>query len=125
MAASGRRPPKRRGQEARARELAQRYRCEFVTCVTSSSTVFRYPGGADVPLQLRPAGGGGGRSPAIAMPTQPAMMIDASAALGKRIPTKVATLGQIADILKDGAVAALDEASEGHAGRHPRRRGHG
>ena len=106
--------------EAQARELAQRYRCEFVDLrnfhihhelfrKVPVDLMFRYN---FVPLEET---ADNRLAIAIADPSQLMMIDEISLLLGKRIVTKVATLGQISDILKktEQSQRVLEEASEG------------
>ncbi|MGH9670303.1 MAG: ATPase, T2SS/T4P/T4SS family, partial [Terriglobales bacterium] len=107
-------------QEARARELAQRYRCEFVDLRNFQlhHELFR-----SIPVDLMfrcnfiplEETTDGRLVIAIADPSQLMMIDEIGLLLGKRILTKVATLNQIADILKktEQSQRVLDEASEG------------
>jgi len=111
-------------EEQRARELARRYRCEFVDLRNFHlnnelfrkipvDMMFRYN---FVPLEERD----GRLEIAIADPSQllGGMMIDEiGLMLDKRIRTKVATLAQITDILKktEQSQRVLEEASESFA----------
>ena len=104
--------------EARARDLARRYRCEFVDLrnfhihhelfrSVPVDLMFRYN---FVPLEEAREG----LAIAIADPSQLMMIDEVSLLLGKRLITKVATLLQISDILKktEQSQRVLDEASE-------------
>src|SRR3954471_7382753 len=108
------------GQEQRARDLARRYRAEFVDLRNHHmdhdlfrsvpvDLMFRYN---FIPLELTPDGR---LSIAIADPSQLMMIDEIGLLLGKRIVTKVATLAQIGDILKktEQSQRVLQEASEG------------
>ncbi len=107
-------------QEARARDLAQRYRCEFVNLKNFQlhHELFR-----SIPVDLMfrtnfiplEETADGRLAIAIADPSQLMMIDEIGLLLGKRILTKVATLSQIADILKktEQSQRVLDEASEG------------
>ncbi len=107
-------------EEARARDLARRYRCEFLDLHNHHiqhelmrkipvELMFRFN---FIPLEELPDG-----SLAIAMadPSQLMMIDEIGLLLHKRIRTKVATLSQISDILKktEQSQRVLDEASEG------------
>ena len=106
-------------EEARGRDLAQRYRCEFVDLrhlnmhhelfkSVPVDLMFRY---SFVPLEEK----NGSLSIAIADPSQLMTIDEIALLLGKRILTKVATATQISDILKktEQSQRVLDEASEG------------
>jgi len=112
-------PGEAAGEEQRARELARRYRSEFVDLRNYHihhelfrsipvDLMFRYN---FVPLEERD----GQLSVAIADPSRLMMIDEIGLLLGKRIVTKVATLSQINDILKktEQSQRVLDEASEG------------
>jgi len=105
---------------SRARDVARRYRCEYVDLRDFQlhhdlfkkipvDLMFRYN---FVPLQETDDGR---LAIAIADPSQLMMIDEISLLLGKRIVTKVATLSQIADILKktEQSQRVLEEASEG------------
>jgi type IV pilus assembly protein PilB len=107
-------------EEARARDLARRYRCEFLDLRNHHilhdlmrkvpvELMFRFN---FVPLEELPDG-----SLVIAMadPSQLMMIDEIGLLLKKRIRTRVATLSQISDILKktEQSQRVLDEASEG------------
>ncbi|MGE5206807.1 MAG: GspE/PulE family protein [Chlamydiota bacterium] len=105
---------------SRARDVARRYRCEYVDLRDFQlhhdlfkkipvDLMFRYN---FVPLQETEDGR---LAIAIADPSQLMMIDEISLLLGKRIATKVATLSQIADILKktEQSQRVLEEASEG------------
>src|SRR5579862_3266723 len=105
---------------AKAQDIARRYRCEFIDLHNFQlhhdlfkkipvDLMFRYH---FVPLDETEDGR---LSIAIADPSQLMMIDEISLLLGKRIVTKVATLSQIADILKktEQSQRVLDEASEG------------
>jgi type IV pilus assembly protein PilB len=107
-------------EEERARDLARRYRCEFLDLRNHHiqhdlmrkvpvELMFRFN---FVPLEELADG-----SLAIAMadPSQLMMIDEIGFLLHKRIRTKVATLSQISDILKktEQSQRVLDEASEG------------
>src|SRR5512135_2372195 len=104
---------------SRARDVARRYRCQFVDLhnfqlhhdlfkTIPVHLMFRYN---FVPLQETEDGR---LAIAIADPSQLMMIDEISLLLGKRIVTKVATLSQIADILKktEQSQRVLEEASE-------------
>jgi type IV pilus assembly protein PilB len=108
-------------EEARARDLAQRYRCEFLDLrnfhldsallrKVPVELMFRYN---FVPLEDTE----GLLVIAIADPSQLMMVDEIALLLGKRIKTKVATLSQISDILKksEQSQRVLEEASEAFA----------
>jgi type IV pilus assembly protein PilB len=105
--------------EQRARDLAQRYRSEFVDLrdyhldaelfkSIPVDLMFRYN---FVPLQEQ----NGNLWIAIADPSKLMMIDEIGLLLNRRIKTKVATLGQINEILKktEQSQRVLDEASEG------------
>src|SRR5690348_2847938 len=105
---------------SRARDVARGYRCEYVDLRDFQlhhdlfkkipvDLMFRYN---FVPLQETEDGR---LAIAIADPSQLMMIDEISLLLGKRIVTKVATLSQIADILKktEQSQRVLEEASEG------------
>ena len=107
-------------EEARARELAQRYRSEFVDLRSFQihhelfrsipvDMMFRYN---FVPLEEH---ADGALAIAIADPSRLMMIDEIGLLLGRRILTRVATLAQISDILKktEQSQRVLDEASEG------------
>jgi type II secretory ATPase GspE/PulE/Tfp pilus assembly ATPase PilB-like protein len=107
-------------QEARAHDLARRYRCEFVDLKNFHihhdlfrkipvDMMFRFN---FVPLEETKDGR---LEIAIADPGQLMMIDEISLLLGKRIKTKVATLAQISDILTktEQSQRVLEEASEG------------
>src|SRR3954468_22388573 len=107
---------------ARAQDIARRYRCEFVDLHNfqlhhdlftkiSPHLMFRYN---FVPLEETTDGR---LAIAIADPSQLMMIDEISLLLGKRIVTKVATLGQISEILKktEQSKRVLEDASEGFA----------
>src|SRR5437763_13826086 len=109
-------------EESRARDLARRYRCEFVDLKNFHiqhelfrsvpvDLMFRYN---FVPLENSQDGR---LVVAIADPSQLMMIDEISLLLDKRIITKVATLSQINDILKktEQSQRVLEEASEGFA----------
>src|SRR5438128_2521189 len=104
----------------RARDIARRYRCEFVDLNDFQlhhdlfkkipvDLMFRYN---FVPLEETREGK---LAIAIADPSQLMMIDEISLLLGKRIVTKVSTLKQINDILKktEQSQRVLEEASEG------------
>jgi type II secretory ATPase GspE/PulE/Tfp pilus assembly ATPase PilB-like protein len=106
-------------EEARARDLAQRYRCEFLDLRDTHlqpdlfkkipvDILFRYN---FVPLEERD----GRLAIAIADPSQLMAIDEISILLGKRVMTKVATPSQINDILKktEQSQRVLEEAGEG------------
>jgi type II secretory ATPase GspE/PulE/Tfp pilus assembly ATPase PilB-like protein len=112
-------PAKGPEEEARAQELAKRYRCEFLDLRNYHlqpdlfkkipvDMMFRYN---FIPLEQRD----GRLSIAIADPSQLMAIDEISVLLGKRVLTKVATSSQIADILKktEQSQRVLEEASEG------------
>ncbi|MGO9210378.1 MAG: GspE/PulE family protein [Terriglobales bacterium] len=114
-------PVDQAAEEARARDLAQRYRCEFVDLrnfhkhhdlfrSVPVDLMFRYN---FVPLEERD----GNLVIAIADPSQLMMIDEVGLLLGKRLVTKVATLSQITDLLKktEQSQRVLEEASEGFA----------
>jgi len=105
-----------------SKDLAQRYRCEFVDLKSFHihhelfrkipvDLMFRYN---FVPLEERPDGR---LVVAIANPSELMMVDEIGLLLGRRITTKVATLSQISDILKknEQSQRVLEEASEGFA----------
>src|SRR6266436_9465520 len=105
---------------ARARDLARRYRCEFIDLSDFQlhhelfekipvHLMFRYN---FVPLEET---ADGRLAIAIADPGQLMMIDEISLLLGKRIVTKVSTLKQISDILKktEQSKRVLEDASEG------------
>src|ERR1041384_5220093 len=107
-------------EEARAKNVAQRYRCEFVDLRNyhiqhelfrkiKVNYMFRY---TFVPLEER---ADGRLVIAIADPSQLMMIDEIGLLLGRRIRTKVATLSQISDLLKktEQSQRVLEEASEG------------
>jgi type II secretory ATPase GspE/PulE/Tfp pilus assembly ATPase PilB-like protein len=107
------------GTEQRARELAARYRCEFVDLrdyhldaelfkTVPVDLMFRYN---FVPLEEHEAV----LWIAIADPSKLMMIDEIGLLLNRRIKTKVATLAQISDILKktEQSQRVLEEASEG------------
>src|SRR2546425_8641195 len=104
----------------RARDIARRYRCEFVDLNNFQlhhdlfkkipvDLMFRYN---FVPLEET---SDGKLAIAIADPSQLMMIDEISLLLGKRIVTKVSTLTQISEILKktEQSQRVLEEASEG------------
>src|SRR6266550_2138555 len=106
----------------RARDIARRYRCEFVDLKEfqlhhdlftkiSPHLMFRYN---FVPLEDTHDGR---LAIAIADPSQLMMIDEISLLLGKRIITKVATLAQNSEILKktEHSKRVLEDASEGFA----------
>src|SRR6267378_6940205 len=108
------------GERERARDIARRYRCEFVDLSDFQlhhdlfekipvHLMFRYN---FVPLDET---ADGRLAIAIADPSQLMMIDEISLLLGKRIVTKVSTLKQISDILKktEQSKRVLEEASEG------------
>jgi type IV pilus assembly protein PilB len=107
-------------EESRARDLARRYRCEFVDLKNFHiqhelfrsvpvDLMFRYN---FVPLEQT---ADGRLTVAIADPSRLMMIDELGLLLGKRIVTKVATLSQINDILKktEQSQRVLEEAGEG------------
>src|SRR6185437_16061108 len=105
--------------EQRARDLATRYRCEFVDLrdyhldaelfkSVPVDLMFRYN---FVPLEQNEST----LSIAIADPSKLMMIDEIGLLLNRRIKTKVATLAQISDILKktEQSQRVLEEASEG------------
>ncbi len=114
-------PVDQAAEEARAKDLAQRYRCEFVDLrnfhkhhdlfrSVPVDLMFRYN---FVPLEELD----GNLVIAIADPSQLMMIDEVGLLLGKRLVTKVATLSQITDLLKktEQSQRVLEEASEGFA----------
>ncbi|MBV8051702.1 MAG: type II/IV secretion system protein [Acidobacteriaceae bacterium] len=106
----------------KAQDIARRYRCQFVDLhnfqlhhdlfkTISPHLMFRYN---FVPLEETEDGR---LAIAIADPSQLMMIDEISLLLGKRIVTKVATLGQISEILKktEQSKRVLEDASEGFA----------
>jgi type II secretory ATPase GspE/PulE/Tfp pilus assembly ATPase PilB-like protein len=104
----------------RAKDIARRYRCEFVDLHNFQlqhdlfkkipvDLMFRYN---FIPLD---ESADGRLAIAIADPSQLMMIDEISLLLGKRILTKVSTLGQISEILKktEQSKRVLEEASEG------------
>src|SRR2546428_7492609 len=109
-------------EEVRARDVARRYRCEYVDLRNFQlhhdlfkkipvDLMFRYN---FVPLEETRDGR---LAIAIADPSQLMMIDEISLLLGKRIVTKVATLAQISEILKktEQSKRVLEDASEGFA----------
>jgi type IV pilus assembly protein PilB len=109
-------------EEARGRDLAKRYRCEFLDLRSFHlqqelfrkipvELMFRYN---FVPLEEMPDGR---LAIAIADPSQLMMIDEVSLLLGRSVATKVATLSQISDILKktEQSQRVLEEASEDFA----------
>jgi type IV pilus assembly protein PilB len=107
---------------ARAQDIARRYRCEFVDLrdfqlhhdlftKIDPRLMFRYN---FVPLEETQEGK---LAIAIADPSQLMMIDEIGLLLNKRIVTKVATLGQISEILKktEQSKRVLEDASEGFA----------
>ena len=107
-------------EEARARDLARRYRCEFLDLRNHHiqhdlmkkipvELMFRFN---FVPLE---EAADGSLVIAMADPSQLMMIDEIGLLLRKRIRTRVATLSQISDILKktEQSQRVLDEASEG------------
>jgi type IV pilus assembly protein PilB len=107
-------------EESRARELARRYRCDFVDLRSYPlhpelfrkipvDQMFRYN---FVPLEER---ADGRLEIAVGDPSQLMMIDEISILLGRRLKTKVATPTQIRDILtkNEQSQRVLDEASEG------------
>src|ERR1700727_1947671 len=103
----------------RAQALAHRYRCDFVDLknfkiqhelfrTVPVDMMFRYN---FVPLELQ----GDKLVIAISDPSKLMLLDEISGLLGKRLVTRVATLGQITDLLKktEQSQRVLDEASEG------------
>jgi type IV pilus assembly protein PilB len=112
-------PVDQAAEETRARDLARRYRCEFVDLrnfhihhelfrSVPVDLMFRYN---FVPLEERD----GNMVIALADPSQLMMIDEVGLLLGKRLVTKVATLSQISDLLKktEQSQRVLEEASEG------------
>src|SRR5215467_7375758 len=104
----------------KAQDVARRYRCEFIDLHNFQlhhdlfdkipvELMFRYN---FVPLEETRDGR---LAIAIADPSQLMMIDEISLLLGKRILTKVATLGQISEILKktEQSKRVLEDASEG------------
>ncbi len=109
------------GSEQKARDMAARYRCEFVDLrdyhldaelfkTVPVDLMFRYN---FVPLEQNEST----LSIAIADPSKLMMIDEIGLLLNRRIKTKVATLTQISDILKktEQSQRVLEEASEGFA----------
>ncbi|HLK54509.1 MAG TPA: GspE/PulE family protein, partial [Candidatus Angelobacter sp.] len=109
------------GSEQKARDMAARYRCEFVDLrdyhldaelfkTVPVDLMFRYN---FVPLEQNEST----LSIAIADPSKLMMIDEIGLLLNRRIKTKVATLAQISDILKktEQSQRVLEEASEGFA----------
>jgi type IV pilus assembly protein PilB len=109
------------GTEQKARDMAARYRCEFVDLrdyhldaelfkTVPVDLMFRYN---FVPLEQNDST----LSIAIADPSKLMMIDEIGLLLNRRIKTKVATLAQISDILKktEQSQRVLEEASEGFA----------
>ena len=107
------------GSEQKARDMAARYRCEFVDLrdyhldaelfkTVPVDLMFRYN---FVPLEQNEST----LSIAIADPSKLMMIDEIGLLLNRRIKTKVATLTQISDILKktEQSQRVLEEASEG------------
>jgi type IV pilus assembly protein PilB len=107
------------GSEQKARDMAARYRCEFVDLrdyhldaelfkTVPVDLMFRYN---FVPLEQNDST----LSIAIADPSKLMMIDEIGLLLNRRIKTKVATLTQISDILKktEQSQRVLEEASEG------------
>src|SRR5471032_54492 len=107
------------GSEQRARDMAARYRCEFVDLrdyrldaelfkTVPVDLMFRYN---FIPLEQNDST----LSIAIADPSKLMMIDEIGLLLNRRIKTKVATLGQISDILKktEQSQRVLEEASDG------------
>src|SRR5581483_10555716 len=108
------------GDLEKAQDIARRYRCEFVDLNSFQlhhdlfdkipvELMFRYN---FVPLEETRDGR---LAIAIADPSQLMMIDEISLLLGKRIVTKVSTLGQISEILKktEQSKRVLEDASEG------------
>ncbi len=111
-----------RDEVEHGKELAQRYRCEFVDLKNFHiqhelfrkipvDLMFRYN---FVPLEDKPDGR---LVIAIADPSQLMMIDEIGLLLGRRLTIKVASLSQISDILKktEQSQRVLEEASEGFA----------
>ncbi|MCI0354346.1 MAG: GspE/PulE family protein [Acidobacteria bacterium] len=118
--ANGAGAPGQGDEEARARDLARRYRSEFVDLRSFQihhelfrsipvDLMFRYN---FVPLEQQDDGT---LAIALADPSRLMMIDEIGLLLGRRILTRVATLSQISDILKktEQSQRVLDEASEG------------
>ncbi len=107
-------------EETKARELARRYRCEFVDL---RQFHIRHELMRTIPVDLMfshnfvplEETADGRLAIAIADPSQLMKIDEIALLLGKRIATKVATLSQIGDILKktEQSQRVLEEASEG------------
>ncbi|MEP7365183.1 MAG: GspE/PulE family protein [Acidobacteriota bacterium] len=108
-------------EQAQARQLAMRYRCEFVDLrethidhelfqTVPVELMFRYN---FVPLHLHE----GTLEIAIADPRNLNLVDELAILIGKKLRTKVATLSQIADLLKktEQSQRVLDEVTEGFA----------
>jgi len=121
-AINGGRTGAQNGEMEKAQDIARRYRCQFVDLHNfqlhhelfkkiSPHLMFRY---SFVPLEETEDGR---LIVAIADPSQLMMIDEISLLLGKRIVTKVATLGQISEILKktEQSKRVLEDASEGFA----------
>src|SRR6516165_3679591 len=115
-------PEKPANELDRAQDIARRYRCEFVDLndfqlqhdlfkKVPVDLMFRYN---FIPLEETRDGK---LAIAIADPSQLMMIDEISLLLGKRIVTKVATRGQITEILKktEQSKRVLEDASEGFA----------
>src|SRR5438045_552963 len=113
-------PQARTDDFEKAQDIARRYRCEFIDlhnfqlhhdlfAKIAPHLMFRYN---FVPLEET---ADGRLAIAIADPSQLMMIDEISLLLGKRIVTKVATLGQISEILKktEQSKRVLEDASEG------------
>src|SRR5712691_7889375 len=107
------------GGEQWARDIAARYRCEFLDLrnyhldaelfkTVPVDLMFRYN---FIPLEVRD----GALWVAIADPSKLMMIDEIALLLDRRVKTKVATLAQISDILKktEQSQRVLEEASEG------------
>jgi type IV pilus assembly protein PilB len=118
----GARPGAQNEEMEKAQDVARRYRCQFIDLHNfqlhhdlfkkiSPHLMFRY---SFVPLEETDDGR---LTVAIADPSQLMMIDEISLLLGKRIVTKVATLGQISEILKktEQSKRVLEDASEGFA----------
>jgi type IV pilus assembly protein PilB len=116
----GKTAPAAGDEEGRARDLARRYRCEFIDLRNFHiqhdlfrsipvDLMFRYN---FVPLEEAKDGR---LVIALADPSQLMMIDEIGLLLGRRLLTKVGTLSQISDILKktEQSQRVLDEASEG------------
>ncbi|MCC6291955.1 MAG: type II/IV secretion system protein [Bryobacterales bacterium] len=108
-------------EQAQARQLALRYRCEFVDLrethidhdlfqTVPVELMFRYN---FVPLRIQ----GETLEIALADPRNLNLVDELSILIGKKLKTKVATLSQIADLLKktEQSQRVLDEVTEGFA----------